>query len=70
MPTKPCKLDPQKECWGCIDALREIVQRSATGATVHRLNNIIMTIFDACNNGNTKLYAERMAKFFSVLKGE
>jgi hypothetical protein len=55
-------------CWNCTAALQEIVQRSATGATLHRLNNLLMALQCACAAENSLTYSEVLKEFIDLLR--
>ena len=56
------------ECWHCLDAFREMAQRSATGATLHRLNNLLMRMSGACHFEDEKMYSDALREFMAVAK--
>jgi hypothetical protein len=56
------------QCWDCIDAFREMVQRSANGDTLHRLNNLLMRMSGACHFGDSGMYSDALREFMAVAK--
>ena len=69
MAAKPCKVRAGHDCWECVDALREMIQRQATGATVHQLNNQLMSVVAACQNQNEEQWIKAVADFIHILRG-
>lgn len=55
-------------CWYCGDAYRDMIQRVATGATVHSLNNLVFAIRMACQYKDRELYTRATKKFFATLR--
>ena len=70
MPIKQCHVRPGHDCWECVDALREMIQRQATGATVHRLNNQLMSVVAACQNQNEEHWKSAVTQFLHIIQGE
>jgi hypothetical protein len=66
---QPCRVYPGRECWDCFDAYKEIIHRSATGATVHNLNNTLIGVAGGCHNRDRVIYEAQISKFMRILRG-
>lgn len=65
---EPCRVYPGRQCWDCIEAFREMIQRLATGATVHTLNNEVMQMVGACHRNDREAWERGVHKFMQILK--
>lgn len=63
-----CRVHPDKVCWDCRGAYREMAQRIATGATIHELNNALSLIVGACELHEAEAYAVAVKRFFRAMR--
>lgn len=60
---KDCTIWKGHTCWSCLYAYQEMVQRRATGANVHRLNNVLMQVAEACQHEDRSRYMAALRRF-------
>lgn len=63
-----CRVHLDKVCWNCRGAYREMIQRAATGATIHELNNALSVIVGACELCDVEAYAAAVKRFFRAMR--
>ena len=61
-----CRIGPQRNCWKCIEVYHDMIARLATGATLHGLNNQLMSMRAACLTGDQEAYVKARARFIEL----
>ena len=63
-----CPFSATGKCWECVSSFQRMGQRSATGATVHALNNVLMGVLQACEIQDHQLYYEQVQRLTRLMR--